>query len=43
MSDAFERLAREEGRSFVTVIHDPALVTRTDRRIRSADSRIVPE
>ena len=43
VSDIFERLAREEGRSFVTVTHDPALAARTDRRIHLADGRIAPE
>jgi lipoprotein-releasing system ATP-binding protein len=41
--DIFERLAREQGRSVVTVTHDPALAARTDRRIHLVDGRIVPE
>jgi lipoprotein-releasing system ATP-binding protein len=41
--DIFERLAREQGRSVVTVTHDPGLAARTDRRIHLVDGRILPE
>jgi lipoprotein-releasing system ATP-binding protein len=39
--DIFERLVAEEGRSVVTVTHDPGLAGRTKRRIELIDGRMV--
>lgn len=38
--DIFTRLAREEGRTVVTVTHDPTLAARCDREIRIVDGRV---
>ena len=39
--DIFERLVAEQGRSVVTVTHDPALAGRTHRQVHIVDGRIV--
>ena len=41
--DIFERLAAEEGRSVITVTHDPRLAARTQRQVTLVDGRIVYE
>ena len=38
--DIFTKLAREDGRSVVTVTHDPALAARCDREIHIVDGRV---
>lgn len=38
--DIFSRLAREEGRTVVTVTHDPTLAARCDREIYIVDGRV---
>jgi lipoprotein-releasing system ATP-binding protein len=38
--DIFSRLAREEGRTVVTVTHDPTLAARCDREIHIVDGRV---
>ncbi len=39
--DIFERLVKEEGRTVITVTHDPDLAARTQTRIHIVDGRIV--
>lgn len=39
--DIFERLAGEEGKTVLTVTHDPTLAARTHRQVRLVDGRIV--
>ena len=39
--DIFERLVAEEGRSVVTVTHDPGLAGRAKRRVHLIDGCIV--
>ncbi|MDP6565851.1 MAG: ABC transporter ATP-binding protein [Alphaproteobacteria bacterium] len=38
--DIFERLAKEQGRTVITVTHDPSLAARAGRRITLVDGRI---
>ncbi len=40
--DIFRKLADEQGRTVITVTHDPGLADRTDRRIHIVDGRVVP-